>query len=74
MRDALALLESQESGLLGELDRITKDNDGIFNDLVRKQSEEAKAYNDWTDNLRRRLRYIKGTEYFFNTTNLQEFQ
>jgi hypothetical protein len=45
-------------------------NDIIFNDLVRKQSEEAKIFNDWTDNLRRRLRYIKGQEFFFQATNL----
>jgi len=52
------------------LDKINKENDIIFNDLVRKQSEEAKIYNDWTDNLKKRLRYIKGTELFFNATNL----
>lgn len=40
--------------------------------MVRKQSEEAKMYNDWTDNLRKRLRYIKGTEYFFMATNLKD--
>lgn len=70
MREAIEQLEGQESGLLNQLDKINKENDIIFNDLVRKQSEEAKIYNDWTDNLKKRLRYIKGTELFFNATNL----
>jgi hypothetical protein len=66
-------LEQQERGILEEIERVYKENDIIFNDLVRKQSEEAKVFNDWTDNLKKRLRYVKGQEYFFTITNLQDF-
>lgn len=38
----------------------------MFSELIRRISEEAKTFNDWTDNLKKRLRYIKANEYFFS--------
>lgn len=37
-------------------------------------SEEAKLFNDWTENLKRRLRLIKGMEYFVGQTQLPDLQ
>lgn len=60
MRDIVNSLEQQERGILDEIEKVYKENDLIFNELVRKQSEEAKVFTDWADNLKRRLRYQKG--------------
>ncbi|KAM3134224.1 hypothetical protein pb186bvf_013644 [Paramecium bursaria] len=72
MRDSIAQLESQEQQILSELDRISKENDIIFNEMIKKQSEEAKVFTDWTDNLKKRLRYIKGNDYFYQTVRIPE--
>ncbi|CAD8179107.1 unnamed protein product [Paramecium pentaurelia] len=74
MRDQISKLEQAEQGLLNDLDRLYRESDQVFSELIRRISEEAKTFNEWTENLKRRIRYIKANEYFFSQTNLPEQQ
>ncbi|CAD8202460.1 unnamed protein product [Paramecium octaurelia] len=74
MRDQISKLEQAEQALLNELDRLYRESDQVFSELIRRISEEAKTFNEWTENLKRRIRYIKANEYFFSQTNLPEQQ
>lgn len=48
------------------MDRLFRECDQVFSELIRRTSEEAKTFNEWTENLKRRIRYIKANEYFFS--------
>lgn len=58
---------------MNELEKINKENDAIFNDLIKKQSDEAKLFNEWGMNLKNRINNIKFIEYFFQTTQLHDY-
>lgn len=66
MREVIHQLEQSEQGLLNELDKLFRECDQVFSELIRRTSEEAKTFNEWTENLKRRIRYIKANEYFFS--------
>ncbi|CAD8195885.1 unnamed protein product [Paramecium octaurelia] len=72
MRDQISKLEQAEQALLNDLDKLYRESDQVFSELIRRISEEAKTFNEWTENLKRRIRYIKANEYFFSQTNLPE--
>ncbi|CAK58176.1 unnamed protein product (macronuclear) [Paramecium tetraurelia] len=72
MREQISKLEQAEQGLLNDLDKLYRESDQVFSELIRRISEEAKTFNEWTENLKRRIRYIKANEYFFSQTNLPE--
>ncbi|CAD8096117.1 unnamed protein product [Paramecium primaurelia] len=74
MRDQISKLEQAEQALLNDLDRLYRESDQVFSELIRRISEEAKTFNEWTENLKKRIRYIKANEYFFSQTNLPEQQ
>ncbi|CAD8111506.1 unnamed protein product [Paramecium sonneborni] len=74
MREQISKLEQAEQGLLNDLDRLYRESDQVFSELIRRISEEAKTFNEWTENLKKRIRYIKANEYFFSQTNLPEQQ
>ncbi|CAK60770.1 unnamed protein product (macronuclear) [Paramecium tetraurelia] len=74
MRDQISKLEQAEQALLNDLDKLYRESDQVFSELIRRISEEAKTFNEWTENLKRRIRYIKANEYFFSQTNLPEQQ
>ncbi|CAD8121779.1 unnamed protein product [Paramecium sonneborni] len=74
MREQISKLEQAEQALLNDLDKLYRESDQVFSELIRRISEEAKTFNEWTENLKKRIRYIKANEYFFSQTNLPEQQ
>ena len=71
IKDNHTSLESQEPYIQQELDRCFRENDEIFAELIKKQSEEAKGFNDLADNMRRRLRHHKTITLYQQYTSTQ---
>lgn len=74
IKDMLQQLEGEEDGLELELDKTYKENDALFSELIRRYSDEARQFAEYHENLRRRLQYKKGIEYFIQNANLSSLQ
>ncbi|EAR92749.3 hypothetical protein TTHERM_00322930 (macronuclear) [Tetrahymena thermophila SB210] len=70
VKDNLLQQESLEEPIQMNIDRLFKENDQLFSELIKKQSEEAKAYADLSDNLVKRLNMQRAIELFMNQANL----
>ncbi|KRX02927.1 hypothetical protein PPERSA_13181 [Pseudocohnilembus persalinus] len=74
VKENLYELEQQEEPLDIELDRAYRDNDQIFQELIRRQSEEARIFAEFSDNQRKRLQMQRAVEYFLTHANLNQLQ
>ncbi|EGR30203.1 hypothetical protein IMG5_138220, partial [Ichthyophthirius multifiliis] len=72
LKENLVQLENEEDKIQQILDKIFKENDILFQELVKKQSEEAKTYSQLNENLQKRLIIQKTINYFINTNNIND--
>ncbi|KRX02704.1 hypothetical protein PPERSA_01821 [Pseudocohnilembus persalinus] len=71
IRENLQELEREEDPILQDIERVQGENDIIFSELVKKQSEEAKFFAQYQENLKRRITNHKTVQLFMNQSNLQ---
>jgi hypothetical protein len=57
LREKEGSIEQSQREVLQELDALTQDQEAIYNELLRKQSDEVKAYHNYTKAMTQKIKY-----------------